>query len=394
MNKLLLWIIALGTGLTLGLLGVGWVNAVTDFVAVIYTRLFKFLSVPTIILAVITTLSTFGTNGTGKILGRTFLYTLLTTVAAALVAVLLFLWISPENLPVEAFCVVAEPTNLDEDSSYYAHILSVIPDNFVKPLLEGNVFSLLIIAFAVGIALSKMPNSENKQLLVKGLLGCQELLFFLIRGLMHTLPLAILAFSAQLSAQMTASNVAESIGNYVLVILAANFLQFFVVLPAFLLIKGINPVYVLKKMFPAVMMALFTKSSAATLPVTMQSAERRLGIRRNIARFVLPLCTTVNMNGCAAFIVVTSLFVMKNGGFDIQPESIVLWTAIAVFAAVGNAGVPMGCYFITVSLMSGIGAPVAVMGIILPVYAVIDMIETAENVWSDSCVAAMVDHDV
>jgi Na+/H+-dicarboxylate symporter len=65
-----------------------------------------------------------------------------------------------------------------------------------------------------------------------------------------------------------------------------------------------------------------------------------------------------------------------------------------VFAAVGNAGVPMGCYFITISLMSGIGAPVAVMGIILPVYAVIDMIETAENVWSDSCVAAMVDHDV
>ena len=155
-----------------------------------------------------------------------------------------------------------------------------------------------------------------------------------------------------------------------------------------------NKVYVLKKMFPAVMMALFTKSSAATLPVTMQSAERRLGIRRNIARFVLPLCTTVNMNGCAAFIVVTSLFVMKNGGFDIQPESIILWTAIAVFAAVGNAGVPMGCYFITISLMSGIGAPVAVMGIILPVYAVIDMIETAENVWSDSCVAAMVDHDV
>ena len=59
----------------------------------------------------------------------------------------------------------------------------------------------------------------------------------------------------------------------------------------------------------------------------------------------------------------------------------------------GNAGVPMGCYFLTLSLMSGIGAPVAILGIILPIYTIIDMVETAENVWSDSCVAALVDYD-
>ena len=70
------------------------------------------------------------------------------------------------------------------------------------------------------------------------------------------------------------------------------------------------------------------------------------------------------------------------------------WLVISVLSAVGNAGVPMGCYFLTLSLMSGIGAPVAMLGIILPVYAVIDMVETAVNVWSDSCVAAMVDHDL
>ena len=64
-----------------------------------------------------------------------------------------------------------------------------------------------------------------------------------------------------------------------------------------------------------------------------------------------------------------------------------------VVSAVGNAGIPMGCYFLTLSLMSGTGAPVAVLGIILPIYTVIDMIETAVNVWSDSCVATMVNHD-
>jgi Na+/H+-dicarboxylate symporter len=180
----------------------------------------------------------------------------------------------------------------------------------------------------------------------------------------------------------------------VLVVLGGNVIQFFVVLPLFLLSRGLNPIHVLGRMMPAVLMALFTKSSAATLPVTMDTAENRLGVRSQIARFVLPICTTINMNGCAAFILVTSLFVMQNGGTSLTLTTILLWIVVSVISAVGNAGVPMGCYFLTLSLMSGIGAPVAVLGIILPIYTIIDMIETAENVWSDSCVCAMTDHDL
>jgi Na+/H+-dicarboxylate symporter len=85
---------------------------------------------------------------------------------------------------------------------------------------------------------------------------------------------------------------------------------------------------------------------------------------------------------------------MQQGGMTLTWTTMLTWLAISVLSAVGNAGVPMGCYFLTLSLMSGIGAPVALLGIILPVYAVIDMVETAVNVWSDSCVAAMVDHDL
>ena len=248
-------------------------------------------------------------------------------------------------------------------------------------------------AFAIGFGLSKLPESENKAVVVKGLLGLQDLLFLLIHGLIWALPLGIIAFSAQLSAQLSAGVIADSIGKYVLVVLGGNAIQFFVVLPLFLLARGLNPIHVLNKMMPAVLMALFTKSSAATLPVTMQSAERRLGIQKKVARFVLPICTTINMNGCAAFILVTSLFVMQNGGIPITWITILSWTFISVISAVGNAGVPMGCYFLTLSLMSGIGAPIAILGVILPIYTIIDMIETAENVWSDSCVAAIVDHD-
>ena len=414
MKRTLIWIGALVVGALLGLLGLGWLNDVMDFVATVYTRLFQLLAVPTIVLAVITTFATFGSKGSGRIFGRTLIYTLLTTFAAAAIGALLYVLITPGNLPVETIsqaggsaeansCVPSVASDqrssaslftLHSSLSYYDHLLSVIPNNIVKPFLEGNVLSLLLLAFAIGIGLSKLPESENKSVVVKGLLGLQDLLFLLIRGLIWTLPLGIVAFSAQLSAQVSAGVVADSIGKYVLVVLGGNVIQFFVVLPLFLLARGLNPIHVLGRMMPAVLMALFTKSSAATLPVTMESAENRLGVRKDIARFVLPICTTINMNGCAAFILVTSLFVMQNGGTPLTLATILLWILISVISAVGNAGVPMGCFFLTLSLMSGIGAPVAILGIILPIYTIIDMVETAENVWSDSCVCAMTNHDL
>lgn len=390
MKRTIIWIAALIVGAILGILGLDWLNATANFVATVYTRLFQLLAVPTIVLAVITTFATFGSKGSGRIFGHTLLYTLLTTIAAAAVGAILYVTIAPSNIEV----IQPSAELQQQELSYYDHFISIIPNNIVKPFVEGNVLSLLLLAFAVGIGLSKLPESENKTIITKGLLGLQELLFLLIRWLIWTLPLGIVAFSAQLSAQVSAGVVADSIGKYVLVVLGGNVIQFFVVLPLFLLARGLNPIHVLGKMMPAVLMALFTKSSAATLPVTMDTAENRLGIRQNIARFVLPICTTINMNGCAAFILVTSLFVMQNGGTPLTLGTIVLWILISVVSAVGNAGVPMGCYFLTLSLMSGIGAPVAILGIILPIYTIIDMVETAENVWSDSCVATMVNHDL
>ena len=394
MKKTIIWIGALIVGAILGMFGIAWLDEVMNFVATVYTRLFQLLAVPTIVLAVITTFATFGSKGSGRIFGHTLTYTLLTTFAAAAVGAVLYVLVAPGNLPVETISNGTQPSDISPQTSYIDHIISVIPNNIVKPFFDGNVLSLLLLAFAVGIGLSKLPESENKAVVVKFLVGLQELLFLLIHWLIWTLPLGIVAFSAQLSAQVTAGMVADSIGKYVLVVLGGNVIQFFVVLPLFLLIRGLNPIHVLGRMMPAVLMALFTKSSAATLPVTMDTAENRLGIKKNISRFVLPICTTINMNGCAAFILVTSLFVMQNGGTILTWDTILLWILVSVVSAVGNAGVPMGCYFLTLSLMSGIGAPVAILGIILPIYTIIDMVETAENVWSDSCVSAMVDRDL
>ena len=395
-KQLILWFGALLIGAVLGWMQIPSLNGFFDFVATVFTRLFQFIAVPTIALAVITTLAELGgKKETGKIFIHAVTYTLLTTFSAALVGLVLYNIIAPGNLPADIVGAAAGdvPQKL-EKLTYYEHFLSVIPNNVLQPFLAGNVLSVLLIAAFAGLALAFMPKTDNREVLLKGIKGLQELLFTMIRGILYVLPIGILAFAAQLSAQIEAGVIVGSLGKYVAVVLGGNMIQFFIVLPLFLLVRGLNPLYVFRQMSPAVAVALFTKSSAGTLPVTLASAENNLKVNTKVSRFVLPICTTINMNGCAAFILTTSLFVMQNAGIELTMGTMITWLFVAVLAVVGNAGVPMGCYFLTLSLMSSLGVPLGIMGIILPIFTVIDMIETAENVWSDSCVCAMTDHDL
>ena len=395
-RQFVLWMLALVVGAALGWLGIKPLNELFTFIATVFTRLFQFIAVPTIALAVITTLAQLGgKKETGRIFAHAVTYTLLTTICAAGIGLMMYLWIAPGNLPADI--IGAGTANVPQKLghlTYYDHILSVIPNNLLQPFLSGNVLAVMMIAAAFGLGLAFMPKTENRDILMKGIMGFQELLFTLIRALLFILPVGILAFAAQLSAQIEAGVIVGALGKYTAVIIGSNVIQFFIVIPVFLLARGLNPLQVFRKMSPAIAVALFTKSSAGPLPVTLASAEHNMKANPAVSRFVLPICTTINMNGCAAFILVTSLFVMQNAGYEMSMPTMITWLFVAVLAAIGNAGVPMGCYFLTLSLMSGIGAPIGIMGVILPIYTIIDMIETAENVWSDSAVCAMTDHDL
>lgn len=391
-----LWIMALVIGFVIGLLDIQIINTVMNFIAKIYTRLFQLLAVPTIAVAVFATLTMLGNEkNTGRIFGHVIKYTLFTTFLAAIVAVAIYYIIAPTNLPkslVESG-LAEVPKDLNA-MSYGDYLMEIVPNNIIKPFLDSNVLSILLITFVAGIGLSKLPDSDNKASIVKFVLGLQELLFLLIRALVRTFPLGIAAFSVQLAVQVNGGMAFDSIGKYTLVVLLSNVIQMFIILPLFLLGNKINPIKAIQGMSPALLTAFFTKSSAATLPLTIETAEERMKVSPRVSRFVLPICTTINMNGCAAFIAITSIFVMQNSGLQLSWFEIFLWILISVISAIGNAGVPMGCYFMTLSLMSGMGGAIGIMGVILPIYTIIDMVETSENVWSDSCIAIVTNQKV
>ena len=178
-KQIMLWIGALVVGAVLGMLGLSALNDLMNFIATVYTRLFQLLAVPTIALAVMTTLAAFGNQAdTGRIFKHTIVYTLLTTIAAASVGLVLYNIIQPGNLPqaMVQSGSAALPEGLGE-TSYYDHILGVIPNNIVKPFSEGNVLSILMLAAAVGIAIAKMPESDKKDVIMNGLQRRTQWLF-------------------------------------------------------------------------------------------------------------------------------------------------------------------------------------------------------------------------
>lgn len=392
------YLIAIVLGIVNGIWGSSATQSFADFIATMFIRLFKFVAIPIIAVSIISTLSSISkSRSLGRIFRHTIFYTLFTTILAATLAALLYEVFSPENVSASISGAAAAPLSSVANAGgagYLKYIESVIPDNILAPFLSANVLSVLLISAAVGIALAQMKPSKAQETLVSLFAGLQEVLFRIVSWIIKVLPIGIFGFFSVLAADLASGVELGGLGVYFAAVLTANFVQMLVILPLVLLARGLNPLKVAKAMLPALTVAFFSKSSAGTLPVTMASAENRLGVRRPVSRFVLPICTTINMNGCAAFILLTVVYLMQNAGADITLGTLIVWILISTLAAVGNAGVPMGCFFLSASLLAGMNVPILLMGVILPFYAVVDAIETALNVWSDSCVAAMVDHDL
>lgn len=149
-----------------------------------------------------------------------------------------------------------------------------------------------------------------------------------------------------------------------------------------------------KGYMPALTIAFFSKSSNAALPTTLRCAQQNLGISKRVSNFSLPLCVTCNMNACAAFILITVLFVATSNGMTFSAVELGAWVFLATLAAIGNAGVPMGCYFLSTAFLTAMDIPLNIMGLILPLYALLDMVETAVNVWSDGVITAAAEKDL
>ncbi|NBT86221.1 MAG: dicarboxylate/amino acid:cation symporter [Alphaproteobacteria bacterium] len=366
-----------------------------DFVTKIFVNLLKLISVPIIFFSVASTIAAMKNLEETRSLGKKVIsYTFLTTVISAAIGLLLFLIINPVSHSLK----LEESNSTAKSFSYFDHLTNIIPSNIIQPFHENNVIGVLCLAILFGLALLVIEHEnkkkEKKSYLIEFFIDMYAVITKITSWIVRVMPIGIWGFSVLFVNELKQGLSIEGLFLYLACVVLANLVQGSVILPTFLKFFRISPLRLFKAMFPAITMAFFTKSSVATLPLALKCAEENAGISSKVAKFTFPLCTTINMNACAAFILVTVLFVMGSYGHSVTPLEMVLWIGIATIAAVGNAGVPMGCYFLTSSLLVAMDYPLTIMGIILPFYALIDMLETALNIWSDSCVAAAVDKSI
>ncbi len=389
----ILLILAVGLGLFTGWVDSAPIHQTATLLSDLFLRLLKLVSLPIIFLAVASTITGMRDFSEMRKLGRKVLtYTLATTIVAASIALGLFVLLKPATGWVE---VAASNTAVSaEQPSYFSFILDIIPSNIFSAFAEGNVMGIVFAALLFSIAILLLP-SEQKELLHRIFSGLFAALIKVTGFVISFMPLAIWAFVDLLFQDLKIHNSKfHSLLLYLICVFGANLIQGLIALPLFLKWKKISPLKSFKGSLPALTVAFFTKSSNAALPVTIRSAEQNLGISNRVANFTLPLCSVINMNGCAAFILTTVLFVSTLHGIIFSPLDMIGWVVIATLAAVGNAGVPMGCFFLTSAFLIGMDVPLLTMGLILPFYAILDMVETALNVWSDLCVTAVVDKEL
>ena len=362
---------------------------VAKVVSAVLVRFMQTLAVPLIFFSLLNTvLDVKETARLRKIFSRTALYTIGTTVTAALLGLLLYKIIDPA-----AGVVSPGAESFVLKGSYSGTLMNLVPTNIFDIFISGNVIGAVAFALILGFVGRGLPTKLNGYM-HKGATLLSEVFLSLARRVVGVLPLFLWAFVLLFVQDLKENFVFGTIAQYAGVVLATNTIHAFVLLPILLKIKGFPFLQTYKGALPALSVASLSKSSAVAIPTSLHVSTENLNVRPEIARFTIPVCATINMNGCAAFIFVTSVFMIEvfQGPMDLW--MMLVGVVVATCVAVGNAGVPMGCFFLTLSLLSALGVPTHMMGLLLPFFTVLDMYETGINVWSDIIITRCIDKDL
>lgn len=388
----LYFLLALVLAILSGLSDIEFLHKFALIISEIFVKIFQCISLPIIALSIIVTLSKYDASGELRaIWHKTIFYTIGTTIVAAAVAMALYLIISPQSISNPE---IVESIKNGNEVNYLQHLSNLIPTNIFAPFLEHQVMGALLVSIAIGVAIRFIPDAEARISVTNFFKGTHGIFLVMTSWIVKIIPIALFGFVTAVVIGLKSGMNIAGLSGYLTVIVLANLVQGFVILPALLYKNNIKPFKAMRAMMPALSTAFFSKSSAGTLPITMRVAEENLGVSPKVSRFVLPLCTSINMNGCAAFIFTTVIYLMQNNGMEIGIPTMLLWIFISTIAAIGNAGIPMGCFFLSASLLTSMNIPITLLGLILPFYSIIDMVETSLNVWSDSSVTKIIDEQI
>ncbi|AUD60667.1 sodium:dicarboxylate symporter [Shewanella sp. Pdp11] len=389
-------LIGMGTGIVLGLIlrnAFPESDIVKDYITegflhvigTIFISSLKMLVVPLVFISLVCgTCSLSEPSKLGRLGGKTLAFYLFTTAIALVVAIVSAVLIHPGNasLASEKMEYIAK-----EAPSLSSVIINIVPTNPMQALSEGNMLQIIIFAVIFGFAIAHI--GERGKRVAALFEDLNEVIMRVVTLIMQLAPYGVFALMAKLALTLGLETFG-SVVKYFFVVLGVLLVHAFIVYPTLLkLFSGLNPFIFIRKMRDVQLFAFSTASSNATLPITIEASEHRLGVDNKIAAFTLPLGATINMDGTAIMQGVATVFIAQVFGIELSLTDYAAVVVTATLASIGTAGVPGVGLIMLAMVLNQVGLPVEGIALIIGVDRLLDMVRTAVNVTGD-CVATLI----
>lgn len=266
-------------------------------------------------------------------------------------------------------------------------IVGFIPENPYETLVAGDMLDIVIAAVIFGIALTALP-IRNRRPILDLLESTQTASMVIVMWVMRFAPLAVFGLLAQTTARVGISAI-TGVAAYVMTVFLGLLGLFAMYLLLIAIFGRLSPILFMRDIREVILMAFSTSSSAATMPLTLRTAEEKLGVSPQVARFVVPLGTTINMDGTALYQAAAAIFLAQVYGVDIGVQGILVVLLTSIGASIGTPGTPGVGVVVLATILASVGIPEAGIALILGVDRIIDMVRTVINVTGDLTASVM-----
>ncbi|MCB1615386.1 MAG: dicarboxylate/amino acid:cation symporter [Pseudomonadales bacterium] len=376
---------------------------VYQFFGTLFLSALKMIIVPLIVASIIASIASLGSNNNlGKLGLKTISFYLISSLLAILAGLLVVNITTPgiiDGQPAkDSLTLFVDEAGLENNlekidgrgaGDISAIFLRMVPPNIVEAAAQGQMLGLIFFSVLFGLCMTRI-NGEYQQVLNRFWHGVADTMIEMTWLIMKFAPIGVFALVAK-TITITGLAAFKPMLVFFFTVSAALFIHMFITMPVLMRLTGkITIKNHFQAMTPALLTAFSTASSSATLPLTMECAEKRAGISRKTSSFVLPLGATVNMDGTALYECVAAMFIAQAYGLDLSFATQFTVVFVALLTSIGVAGIPAASLVAIAVILGAIGLPLEGIGLLMVTDRILDMMRTAVNVFSDSCAAAVI----
>ncbi len=382
------------TGLILNKLGASYVrdtilvNGLFELLGQIFLRGIKMMVVPLVFVSLVNGAASMSDiKKLGRVGIKTMFFYIATTAIAITIAIIVASIINP-GIGLDMSELIKTQPTIGETKPLIQVIYEMIPTNPVESMVQGSMLQIIVFSLLVGTALSILGNKTK--ILTDAFNQLNDLVMKIVELIMLSAPYGVFALIAKTFSTL-GFEAMGSLLKYMICVFIALLIHVCVTYSGLLVIFAkLNPIRFFKKFAPAMGVAFSTSSSNATIPVTLEVIEEKIGASKNIASFTIPLGATINMDGTSIMQGVATVFVAQLYGIPLSIHAILTVILTATIASIGTAGVP-GVGLIMLSMVfQAIGLPVEGIALIIGIDRILDMTRTAVNITGDAICTTIV----